>query len=64
MLAHFHLASRTGSTMTDDNSRDAVAAFIPASLRNLIRLTEAHKDLEFLGYLMETAHEEAERQTG
>ncbi len=50
--------------MTDDNSREAAAAFIAASLRNLIRMTEAHKDLEFLAYLMETAHEEAENQAG
>ena len=50
--------------MTDDNCREAAAAFIAASLRNLIRMTEAHKDLGFLGYLMETAHVEAENQTG
>ncbi len=56
--------NRTGSTMTDDNSKDAAAAFIAASLRNLIRMTEAHKDLEFLGYLMDAAREEAENQTG
>ncbi len=47
--------------MTDDNSGDAVAALIAASLRNLIRMAEAHKDLEFLGYLMQTAHVDAER---
>ena len=50
--------------MNDDNSKEATAAFIAASLSNLIRMTEAHKDLKFLGYLMETAHVEAERQTG
>ena len=48
--------------MTDDNSREAAAAFIAASLRNLIRMTEARKDLEFLGYLIETVLVEAERQ--
>ncbi len=37
---------------------------IAASLHNLIRMTEAHKDLEFLGYLMDAAQEEAENQTG
>ncbi len=41
--------------MTDDQSNEAAAAFIAASLRNLIRMTEAHKDLEFLGYFIETA---------
>ena len=50
--------------MNDDNSREAAAAFIAASLRNLIRMTEAHKDLAFLGHLMESAHVEAENQTG
>ena len=50
--------------MTDENSREAAAAFISASLRNLIRMTEAHKELEFLAYLMETAHEKAEGQAG
>ena len=50
--------------MADDDSKEAAAAFIAASLRNLIRMTEAHKDLEFLGYLMETAQEEAENQAG
>ena len=50
--------------MTDDNAREAVAAFIAASLSNLIRMTEGHKDLEFLGYLMDAAREEAENQTG
>ena len=64
MLAHFHMGNRTGSAMTDDKSKEAAAAFIAASLGNLIRMTEAHKDLEFLGYLIETAHEEAESQTG
>ncbi len=64
MLAHFHIANRTGSAMTNDNSREAAAAFIEASLRNLIRMTEAHKDLEFVGYLMESARVEAENQTG
>jgi len=63
MLVHFHIRNRIGSAMTDHNSREAAAAFIAASLRNLIRMTEAHKDLVFLGYLMETAHVEAERQT-
>jgi len=62
MLAHFHMGNRTGSAMTDDNSREAAAAFIAASLRNLIRMTEARKDLEFLGYLIETVLVEAERQ--
>ena len=32
--------------MTDDQSNEVAAAFIAASLRNLIRMTEAHKDLE------------------
>ena len=64
MLAHFHIGNRTGSAMTDDNSKEAAAVFIAASLRNLIRMTKAHKELEFLGYLMETAREEAENQTG
>ncbi len=50
--------------MTDDDSREAAAAFIAASLRHLIRMTEAHKDLKFLGYLIETAHEEAESLAG
>ena len=63
MLAHFHIGNLTGSKMADDNSREAAAAFIAASLRNLTRMTEAHKDLEFLGYLMETAHVEAKNQT-
>ncbi len=46
MLAHFHMGNRSGSAMTDDNSKEAAAAFITASLRNLIRLAETHKDLE------------------
>ncbi len=50
--------------MTDDQSKEAAAAFIAASLCKLIRMTEAHKDLEFLGYLMDAAREEAENQTG
>ena len=50
--------------MKDDYNREATAAFIAASLRNLIRMTEAHKDLVFLGYLIETARAEAERQAG
>ena len=69
MLAHLHIGNRhignrTGSAMTDVSSKEAVAAFIAASLRNLIRMTEAYKDLEFLAYLIETAHEEAENRAG
>jgi hypothetical protein len=63
-LVQFHIGSRTGPAMTDDNSKEAAAAFIAALLRNLFRKTEAHKDLAFLGYLMETAREEAENQAG
>ena len=33
--------NRIGSAMTDDNSGEAAAAFIAASLRSLIRMTEA-----------------------
>lgn len=50
--------------MTDDSSKEAVTAFIAASLRNLIRMAEAYKDLEFLAYLIEMAHEEAESRAG
>jgi hypothetical protein len=50
--------------MVEDISREAAAASIAASLGSLIRMTEAHKDLEFLGYLMETARAEAKRQAG
>ena len=48
--------------MTDDQSKEAAAAFIAASLRNLIQMTEGHKDLAFLGHLMESAQEEVENQ--
>ena len=44
--------------------KSSAAAFIEASLCNLVRMTEAHKDLEFLGYLIETAHDEAESLAG
>ena len=64
MLSCFQMAKRIRFPMTDDDSREAAAAFIAASLRNLIRMTEAHKDLEFLGYLIETARAEAEHQSG
>ena len=64
MLTHFHKGNMTGSAMNDDNGKESTAAFIAASLPNLIRMKEAHKDLEFLGYLMDAAREEAERQSG
>ena len=64
MLAHIHKGKRTASAMTGDNGKEAAAAFIVASLRNLIRMTEAHKGLEFLAYLIDAARMEAERQKG
>jgi len=64
MLACFQMGKWIRSPMKDDYNREATAAFIAASLRNLIRMTEAHKDLVFLGYLIETARAEAERQAG